>query len=119
MRQVRPVVDFQERGVEAAFVGAGVALDDGPVGFFGAMGGEFGLGGEEGRFFQGDDEAAGCVGIEPVGEPGAGVAAAQGGEGALDAGAAGGAGMDLQAGRLVEHDEAGIAEQFRQFHPSA
>ena len=67
--------------------------------------------GVEGGAAEGDHEAAGRVGVETVGEPGAGFAAGQEGKQVLDARAAAGAGVDGEAGRLVEDDEAVVGEQ--------
>ena len=64
-----------ERGIDGAAVLRWAAACDGPIGFAGAAGGEFGLGGDERGFAQGDQQATGCVCVQAVGEPGAVLAA--------------------------------------------
>jgi Recombinase zinc beta ribbon domain len=64
-----------------------------PVDFFGAAGGELGLGCAECGFSERDDEAAGGVRVQPVGQPGSVLAARQQREKIFYAGAAARAGV--------------------------
>lgn len=94
----------------------GGAFDDGPVGFADGVGGEGGLGFVEGGAAEGDDKAARGIGVEAVGEPGAGAAAGEVGEAVFHAGAASGPGVDREAGRFVEDDEAVVSVEFGEKH---
>ena len=99
---------LEQLGVDGAGFALGRARDDGPVGFLGMAGGEFGLRFMQGSTAQGDDQAAGGIGIQPMGEPRPVAAAGELGEAILDAGAAARAGMDRQAGGFVQHGEARV-----------
>ena len=103
--------DLLEGEVDEAAVGRRGALDDGPVEFVGAALGEERLGGVQGGAAEGDDEAAGGVGVEAVDEPGAVLAAGELGEPVLDRGSAAWPGVHREARGFVQDDEALVLEQ--------
>ncbi len=86
---------------------------DGPVGFLDPPRRERRLRVQKRRPPQGNDEAAGRIGVQPVREPGTVLPPRQFRETILDAGAAARAGMHGQAGGLVENHEAGVLKQDR------
>ena len=102
---------FSEWEVDEAAVGRRAVLDDGPVELVGAALGEKRLCGVQGGAAEGDDEAAGGVGVEAMDEPRAVFAAGELGEPVLDRGAAAWPGVHREAWRLVQDDEALVLKQ--------
>jgi hypothetical protein len=90
----------------------GLARDDSPVRFARRTCRETCLGRQQSGMSQGDHQAAGGVGVEPMRQPWPILAAGQQRKPVLDAAPSRWPGVNGQPGRLVEHDEARVAKKF-------